>query len=469
MADREISELEIRAAFRSFLEDAPTEVRPAELADEIALAHPHRQGALARWSFVPVSAPAWALLLLGLLIALLVGTLIVGAWRQDLVVVVGPTPTPPPTASATVDVAESDILASTKAGPLPNDASCPTGSDPDTPGPAGQARPPAPTAISTDRAMAFDRRAGRIVLLETQASRAAPRTWTFDVCTNTWEQKSPSGEPTAGRAWLAYDADSDRTVALVDLGAPTERAFETWIYDLGADRWTRGSDTPPIPVPEDPRSPDWVLALGLLYHDPSGLVVFHDGGHMWAYDLESDTWTAVRRRPDPALRAEDGAPAGVSLMGYDIMRDRFVAYASRGLEDEVGVPETWTFDPGLGTWRFEAGVDTPSIACGWGFAPECGAVFDPRTGLTVFLALGGNAADAFDVGLGAWRTHLDLGDGLAGSDDTCDNDTPVYDSINGRIVCRAGWSGVAALDTGDGSDIRPWWLLEPLPTASPAP
>lgn len=194
--------------------------------------------------------------------------------------------------------------------------------------------------------------------------------------------------------------------------------------------------------------------------------MFHDGGHLWAYDLESDTWTAVRGRPDPALPADAGLPAGVYLVGYDVARDRFVAYVSRRLEDGSGVPETWTFDPGSGVWRFELGVDTPSIACGWGFAPECGAVFDTRTGLTVFLALGGNAADGYEVGLGAWR---DLGGpNLANSDDVCDNDTPVYDSVNGRIVCRAGRSGVAAFDTSDGSNMRPWWLLEPLPTASPA-
>jgi hypothetical protein len=319
--------------------------------------------------------------------------------------------------------------------------------------------------------MAFDRHAGRIVLLETQdhvTTPAAPRTWTFDVCTNTWERRSPAGEPATGRAWLAYDADSDRTVALVDTGGRPERPFETWVYDLGTDRWSRGRDTPPMPFPEDLRSPDWHLAYGLLYHDPSGLVVFHDGGHMWAYELESDTWTAVRRRPDPVLPAGDGLPASVYLVGYDVARDRFVAYVNRLREDEIGVPETWTFDPGRGTWRLDAGVATPLIACGWRFAPACGAVFDTRTGLTVFLALGGNKADSFDAGSGAWRVLL-RGAELAGSDDACDNDTPVYDSINERIVCRAGRSGVAVLDTGDGSGIEPWWLLEPLPADSPAP
>ncbi|MBP1706058.1 MAG: hypothetical protein H6Q36_1797 [Chloroflexi bacterium] len=416
-------------------------------------------------------ALAWLLLLSALLLALTIGSLVTGGWRPDLAILLGPSPSPAATAVPGEDEG-TGILAVTVARPLLLQATCPAGSDPDAPGPAAQARPPAPTNISTDRAMAFDRRSGRIVLLETQdrvmGATAPAHTWTFDVCTNTWERKNPRSEPPAGRAWLAYDADSDRTVALIETGTATERRFETWSYDLVADRWSRGSDTPLMPVPEDPRSPDWYLAYGLLYHDPSGLVVFHDGGHMWAYDLESDTWTAVRRQPDPTLPAEAGLPAGVYLVGYDADRDRFVAYASRRLEDGSGMPETWTFDPGSGTWRFEAGVDTPSIACGWGFAPECGAVFDARIGLTVFLAKGGFAADGYEVGLGAWRI-LHRGGGLANSDDACDNDTPVYDSVNGRIVCRAGRSGVAVLDTGDGSAIRPWWLLEPLPAASPAP
>ena len=157
-------------------------------------------------------------------------------------------PVATPTASAppsqpVAPVAGTSILATTKAGPLPPQAVCPPGSDPNRPGPADQDRPK--RSFAFDLALAFDRQSGRIVFLDgrTQSDTRTLDTWTFDVCSNTWlkmqPDQAPSGTDGAG-VWLAYDADSDRTVALVYTGSRTE----VWAYDLAADRWTRGSDAP---------------------------------------------------------------------------------------------------------------------------------------------------------------------------------------------------------------------------------
>ena len=116
---------------------------------------------------------------------------------------------------------------------------CPPGSTPDTPGPAGQARPP-----SSPWASAFDRRAGRVVLVAPITPDDGPgvATWTFDVCTNTWTRMHPNREPPTLWARLVYDVDSDVTLLV--------SSRSVWAYDL----------RPPCPVGQTcGRSPQRVL------------------------------------------------------------------------------------------------------------------------------------------------------------------------------------------------------------------
>ncbi len=94
MAERDPSELALAAAFRAYLEDAPTEVRATELAHRFASAYPHGRGLTGRLGFRLTPAMAWLLLLAGLLAALAVGGLVAGGWHQDLAVVIAPSPTP---------------------------------------------------------------------------------------------------------------------------------------------------------------------------------------------------------------------------------------------------------------------------------------------------------------------------------------------------------------------------------------
>jgi hypothetical protein len=81
MAEREPSELDLRAAFDAYLADAPTQIRPAELAHGLATAHPLGRSALGRWGFGQTPAYAWLLLLVALLLALVAGGLVAGGWR----------------------------------------------------------------------------------------------------------------------------------------------------------------------------------------------------------------------------------------------------------------------------------------------------------------------------------------------------------------------------------------------------
>jgi hypothetical protein len=312
-------------------------------------------------------------------------------------------------------------------------------------------------------AIAFDRRAGRIVTLE-EWPHGGVRTWTFDVCTNTWQLMSPTGGATGSLpVWLVYDADSDRTVALTVGG-------QFWSYDMNANRWAKSGQ-----FPEVRRSwlyGEWSPAA--VYHDASGLIVVYDGATMWAYDVEASALTEIRQRPDPSRPVGSGFPpdpwafdrAGGGQIGYDPRSDLLVlAGPSAGSQPQ----ETWTFNPSSGSWELE-GLAPGSYGIGVG-GP---APYDEVTGRTLF---GGDAGLwAFDGGTRAWRTAP-----IAVTQDEerqvawCASG-PVYDPLNRRSACLGGAffdgqgqedrSGVSAFSTATGQ----WrWLLEPTATGSPAP
>jgi hypothetical protein len=456
MAEHDLFEARLRASLVRHTAAGPTDFDALGFARMVAAREPRRRGLSAVLIWRPVAVPrlAWVLLAAGLLLALVVGSVFVGARRPDHAVVIAPSPMPSATASTAPDVG-TEILATTKAGPLPAQATCPSGSNPDAPGPADQERPPALGGIAPDAAMAFDRHAGRIVLLEGD-------TWTYDVCTNTWERMSPSDEPPDAEGGLVYDADSDRTLAITSTG-------RFWNYDLSADRWTPGGW-----FPEARRGTHF--GTGAVYHDPSGLVVVYHGGGMWAYDVDTDMLTTVRQRPDSSLPAGSGLPSGKIAFGYDPKRDLVVAVTSPDGEAPGG---TWTFDPGTGSWRLERSRPTPTNSSlvsgrnpgGWFPPTEWGgrSVFDEAAGLTVFVNDASTWVEGYDAAQRAWRTLYLVNDGNWGVDTIwCDPLPPVYDSLNARMVCRGyegeGSNGVSAFSATTGK----WrWLLAPLPSRSP--
>jgi hypothetical protein len=173
MAERDRFELDLAAALHAYLEDAPTEVRPTEIARTSPRTTPKRtRSAVA----LRATRPCLVLLLLaGLLATLVGGALLVGSQMQRKLPAVVP--------------------------PVGQVFECPPGSNPDEPGPVDQARPPL-----SPWASAFDRSAGRLVAVAIAGT--VVETWTFDVCTNTWTRMHPNREPRTPVETLVYDVDS---------------------------------------------------------------------------------------------------------------------------------------------------------------------------------------------------------------------------------------------------------------------
>ena len=227
------------------------------------------------------------------------------------------------------------ILATTRAQATAVAATCPTGADPDGVGSAIQDRPAGGWAGLL--AGAFDSRAGRIVYLD-----EARETWTFDVCTNTWLQMSPTGEvPGDLSAGLVYDADSDVTVAL---------GFDhISVYDANDNTWIRQDhDLVGIGLGQ-------FIPMGAVYDPVSGLIVTTELTdsylEAWAYDVDTNTWTEIGRLWD---ESEDYV--WFELVGYSREADRLIFTSGGNL--------TALVEPRTGS-KTIIETATPAVSFGW--------------------------------------------------------------------------------------------------------
>ena len=223
------------------------------------------------------------------------------------------------------------ILATMKAKPPPTAATCPTGSDPDTPGPTDTDRPE-PGWVG-NAAAAFDQHTGRIIYVDLLGD-----TWAFDVCTNTWTNLHPEGARVGEATGLVYDVDSDRLIALGEYIS---------VYDPNENAWSKGSSAGSFL--------DFWPAGGAVYDPTSGLVVTQHMGMVKTYDVDTDRWTAVGTLPeDPFM-----------LLAYVPSLDRILCLA--GLVDpRSGEPAKVAAEPpsiagGFGSVAFATSGDTAYV------------------------------------------------------------------------------------------------------------
>jgi hypothetical protein len=267
--------------------------------------------------------------------------------------------------------------------------------------------------------MAFDRRAGRLVAVA--ESGEGMETWTFDVCTNTWTQMSPSREPPRfDWAQIAYDIDSDATI----LFSPEASGWTAWAYDLQASTWTEKQAPPTGPTGD-------VVWLSSLAYDPvTGLVVTavsNGDPPLWTYDIETDTWTPIQQA--------NAGPDYPAVIAFDASVDRLVVYGYSGTGDPPY--STWLFDIRTGTWT-ESRAERPAVE---GPCPGCLAgahlVYDEAAERTLVYMR--DPLTTYDASADRWATLT------GGEDRVVAPQQMVYDSVNRRLV---GWDGGGNLPEG---------------------
>lgn len=288
------------------------------------------------------------------------------------------------------------LLATAVAGPVPEPAGCPSDTDPTAPGPADQKRP---MLREDDHDGAFDRHLGKMIYVD-----VARQTWSFDVCTNTWEQLDTAGQPVD--ASLVYDTDSDVTLSL--------GAGDFSVYDAAANEWTR----PSAVVAGGPRPGAY---LGVTYDPVSGLVITTAEDGIWAIDVAASTLTRIGTVPEES-----------QLAGYAATLDRLVFVGS----------ETVLVDPRTGD-RTTAAAPPFGPSEMSGFFEAAGTVFLTVTVDDRFAVCG------FDQASLTWSRCYD-----ATPPDIEDFASKVEDPINGRVILTRSTPTVHdvwALELDDGS------------------
>jgi hypothetical protein len=343
-----------------------------------------------------------------------------------------------PSADPGADGASSPAPPSGSSTPLgPGD--CPAGSAPDQPGASDQARPAAPAGAWFQLAAMEPSGSGIIVGesgLEPEGAGwwSLLSLWTFDVCTNSWqEQAAPAGSAppnadsrTAMGQFVAHDA------AGLILGLPVGLA-PVFAFDPTTNSWAQRSTT-------GGGGEAWPLAV----YDPDGQRLLAFEAHnstVQAYDLEDDAWSVLDSgESSTASVARPNARMDQVDIAYDSAEQQLILVITRpGALDESA--ETWAFAPDSATWSRRADVPNTlelGYPAGWAMA------FDPVDGRTWLFAE--TAMLAYDAGADEW-TVAERGPGWPTTTMLGDVQvdpvarlvsTLVVDSINNRLVAIGG-------------------------------
>ncbi len=423
--------LDLNGQLRSYMIDTTEAVDVDELITRHESDHasrsPRANRRMPRWAFAVTAA-------VGLLLVIGGASFLLGGSEGSAPPAQSTTPSTAPTTPTTVPApttlapgtavtpdAWTPILASTDAREIAGIDTCPDGSTPDAVGDASQLRPAA-GAVSILGA-AFDQARGVIVTIDLNGD-----TWTFDVCTNTWHNTGANAEEVGSREQgfvngapgtnffvppLAYDADSDVTVAL---------GFEdVWVYDAGVNSWTEQPNR---------RPDDLLITFGAVYHEPSGLIVTtsyrsRDSSAFgsldaWAYDVDANTWTRIGTISDQAEQLD--------LYGYSASLDRFILTGWFNDDYESAGARTLLMDPATGAQTI-LDIESPHVDLLWpGGRHGVGndTVYIQQRGGTQGLC-------GFDTATLAWTDCHD-----APTTGTRTADAIVGDPINNRLVILPG-------------------------------
>ena len=201
--------------------------------------------------------------------------------------------------------------------------------------------------VLSEAAMAFDTQKGAAVMFGGMAGTyELAGTWTYNLAQETWTNMNPLKAPPARALHsMAYDPVSGRIVLSggrqFQSGSQYEYFNDTWTYDLATNTWTdRTSGTEPSPrfgqpMCYDPASGQIVLFGGMYRHD------FYYYNDTWTYDPASNIWT--ERHPANSPSPREGA-----VLAADVPGGTVVLYG--GENGSACFNETWSYNVTNNDW-----------------------------------------------------------------------------------------------------------------------
>ena len=189
-------------------------------------------------------------------------------------------------------------------------------------------------------AMAYDSGSDRVILFS-GSSAVGPLndTWAYDFGANEWTNMTPaSSPPVRSNHAMAYDSQSDRVILFGGGDSATGFLNDTWAYDFATDTWTNMTSA---------AKPSGRYYHAMAYDLRSDRVILFGGGSAgylndtWSYDFNTNTWTAMAPPARPSVRYGHA-------MAYDSQSDRVILFG--GLNVGIPVLDTWAYNFNTNTW-----------------------------------------------------------------------------------------------------------------------
>jgi len=197
--------------------------------------------------------------------------------------------------------------------------------------------------------VALDPQSKKVVLFSTfvncDSFGCGVETWIYDIATNTFENVSPSVQPSL--RWgsrMAYDTGSKRAILFGGSdGITAETLNDTWAYDFHSNTWTEMKPA---------KSPPPHHFAALTYHPLADRIVLFGGYNIpadkylndtWTYDHNNNTWTAVQtpRRPQARL---------YHTIAWDLWSNKIILFGGISKLYEPVLDDTWALDLKNNTW-----------------------------------------------------------------------------------------------------------------------
>gem|GEM_PF-696182 len=182
-------------------------------------------------------------------------------------------------------------------------------------------------SYSAGRFMAYDSRAGEMVLYNSRPGDALTSTFSYNLSTNNWTNKNPTTSPPAGLVpTMVYNT---RTGEMM-LQASDDYSTATWKYNLTTNTWT---DMAPSTNFRDKSS-------SMIYIESTGeVLLFTYNFDTRKYDFTNNTWTRYEATEPPKRQS-------FSIV-YDNDRNEVIRY---GGYYSSTVNDTWCLNLTTNTW-----------------------------------------------------------------------------------------------------------------------